>query len=165
MRWKTGLSSSRRKNSSKGKGGSESSSSKRDVDKGVVQSVAAVSGGTSGPSAHNLGAVRVGILRPESAPVCTPTPRAKRQLISELLEPDDGGGESDSHGVSASPALRSIISNKSSSGKNFDKEVGRGDSFTSYTPEEKVKRRYALTQGDKDPHLNFSHLRSTERYA
>lgn len=143
MRWKTGLGSSRRKNSSKEKGGgkSSSSSSKRDVGTDVVQPVAAVSGDVSGPSAHNLGTVRVGILRPDSAPVCTPTPRAKRQLISELLEPDDGDEESNGNAVSASPALRSIISNKSSSGKNFDKEVGRGDSFTSYTPEEKVKGR------------------------
>lgn len=40
--------------------------------------------------------------------------------------------------VTASPALRSIISNKSSCGKNFEQEAGKGGAFTSYTPEEKV---------------------------
>lgn len=88
-----------------------------------------------------LGTIRVGMTRMESAPICTPTPRAKRQLISELLQLDgdgDGDGE-DAGGVTASPALRSIISNRTSSGKSFDKEVGKGDSFSSYTPEEKVR--------------------------
>lgn len=111
-----------------------------------------------------LGATRVGTLRrPEIGPICTPTPRAKRQLISELLAPDsddelDGsgdGGEGGASGgaggdsartvrtgsgaiVTASPALRSIISNKSSCGKNFEQEAGKGGAFTSYTPEEKV---------------------------
>lgn len=90
-----------------------------------------------------LGTIRVGLTRTESAPICTPTPRAKRQLISELLEPDsdeEGDGyASASDAVAASPTLRSIISNKSSSGKFFEQEAGKGDAFSSYTPEEKVR--------------------------
>lgn len=90
-----------------------------------------------------LGTIRVGLTRTDSAPICTPTPRAKRQLISELLEPDSDedadGYTSASEVMSASPALRNIISNKSSSGKLFEQEAGKGDAFSSYTPEEKVR--------------------------
>lgn len=91
----------------------------------------------SNPNGPGLGTLRLGVLRADSAPICTPTPRAKRQLISELLE---AGREDEQENPSstASPALRRIISNKSSSGKSFDKEVGKGDSFSSYTPEEKA---------------------------
>lgn len=86
-----------------------------------------------------LSTVRVGIIRSESAPICTPTPRAKRQLISDLLAADGGDGDEDEHeSTTASPALRSIISNKSSSGKSYDREVGNGDAFSSYNLEEKV---------------------------
>lgn len=81
-----------------------------------------------------LGTLRLGTLRPESAPICTPTPTSRRQLISDLLTDD----EEDSSTVTASPALRSIISNKSSTGC-VDSKKGRGDSFTSYTSEEKVR--------------------------
>lgn len=84
-----------------------------------------------------LGTVRVGIIRSESAPICTPTPRAKRQLISDLLAAEDGDKD-ENESTTASPALRSIISNKSSSGKSFDREVGNGDAFSSYNLEEKV---------------------------
>lgn len=91
----------------------------------------------SNPNGPGLGTLRLGVLRSDSAPICTPTPRAKRQLISELLEAGTED-EHENHSTAASPALRSIISNKTSSGKSFDKEVGKGDSFTSYTPEEKA---------------------------
>ncbi|CAM9256587.1 unnamed protein product, partial [Hapterophycus canaliculatus] len=80
-----------------------------------------------------LGTLRLGTLRPESAPICTPTPTSRRQLISHLLTDD----EEDSSTVTASPALRSIISNKSSTGC-VDSMKGTGDSFTSYTSEEKA---------------------------
>lgn len=118
--------------------------------------------GSESGSFDGLGKMRMGSLRrTENAPICTPTPRAKRQLISELLAPDPddemGGSGDDREGgagggaegdlvrigsgaiLAASPALRNIISNKSSSGKNFELEAGKGGAFTSYTPEEKVR--------------------------
>lgn len=93
----------------------------------------------------SAGALRVGIIRSNTAPFCTPTPRAKRQLISDLLEPTDVEEEDeDLKSVSASHSLRSIISNRSSLGRNFDKEVGTGGSFSSYCAEEKVRIRCHL---------------------
>ena len=90
-----------------------------------------------------LSTIRLGTLRPEIAHTCTPTPTARRQLILDLLVPKEvGEGAGENNGVAASPALRNIISNKSSSGKSFDKEIGKGDAFSSYTPEEKVNIRF-----------------------
>ena len=78
-------------------------------------------------------------MRSESAPICTPTPLAKRQLVSDLLAMDGGEGDEDEHKPNAaSPALRGVISNKSTLGKSFDREVGNGDAFSSYNREEKV---------------------------
>lgn len=137
MRWKEkalSLGHSKKKHGSSSKGKGAVSSPKRHSAPDAMGLPATPGSNPNGPG---LGTLRLGVLRADSAPICTPTPRAKRQLISELLE----GGKEDEHensSVSASPALRSIISNKNSSGKNFDKEVGKGDSFTSYTPEEKA---------------------------
>lgn len=137
MKWKAGLGTGKKKNGSlKAKGEKRSSSTGRSENASDFAATSTVSADTPA-STHNLGTIRVGILRPESAPICTPTPGTKRQLISELLGPDDDE-EEEGKTVSASPALRSIISNKSSTGKSFDKEAGKGDSFSSYTPEEKV---------------------------
>ena len=91
------------------------------------------------PSVPGLGTIRLGTLRPEGPTSCTPNRMAKRQLISDLLEADEVRQNSgDSGGGAALYSLRSIISNRSS-GKNFDKEIGKGGAFSSYTPEEKVK--------------------------
>lgn len=150
MKWKKesfNLGNGKKKNgSSKNKSSSPgpSSSSKRNSS---AQKTTTPTTNRSG-----LGTVRVGIVRGESAPICTPTPRAKRQLISDLLGPDDSKDKGNDGGpVDASPALRGIISNKCSSGKIFDKEVGKGDSFSSYTPEEKARRR---TSDETFPNYN-----------
>lgn len=140
MKWKTGLGTGKKKNNTKNKDGNGLLSSKHVSQKKLAAArPSEAPSSASAASTHNLGAVRVGIVRAEAAPICTPTPHAKRQLISELLEPDDKEEEDSEHTLSASLTLRNIISNKTSSGKIFDKEIGRGDSFSSYTPEEKVK--------------------------
>lgn len=59
-----------------------------------------------------LGTLRVGIVRSKSFSISTPTPTSRRQLISELLGAESEG-EGD-EGVAASPALRSMITRKSS---------------------------------------------------
>lgn len=59
-----------------------------------------------------LGTLRLGMVRSKSFSISTPTPTSRRQLISELL-----GAESEGEGdeaVTASPALRSMITRKSS---------------------------------------------------
>ncbi|CAM9488797.1 unnamed protein product [Scytosiphon promiscuus] len=112
MKWPKGK---KRNGSSKKKKAADSSSSSKSAD------------------SPGLGTLRLGTLRPESAPICTPTPTSRRQLISDLLTDD----EEDTSAVTASPALRSIISNKSSTGC-VDSKKGTGDSFTSYTSEEKA---------------------------
>ncbi len=59
-----------------------------------------------------LGTVRLGLVRSKSFTLSTPTPTSRRQLISELLGPEsEGEGEEK---VTASPALRSMITRKSS---------------------------------------------------
>lgn len=146
MKWKKeafGLGNGKKKSGSgkdkKSPGsGSRRSNSLRNVAAGI-ESPAPTTPLAPKSNGPGLGTVRVGIIRSESAPICTPTPRAKRQLISDLLDPDVGGEDEDEHeSTTASPALRSIISNKSSSGKSFDREVGNGDAFSSYNLEEKV---------------------------
>ena len=70
---------------------------------------AAVTPSKGGPG---LGTLRLGLVRSKSFSVSTPTPTSRRQLISELL-----GAESEGEGeekVTASPALRSMITRKSS---------------------------------------------------
>lgn len=145
MKWKKeafGLGHGKKKNGPTKDKKSPGSSSKRNNssrDAAVVESPAPTTPRVPKSNGPGLGTVRVGILRSESAPICTPTPRAKRQLISDLLAADGGEGDEDEHEpTTASPALRSIISNKSSSGKSFDREVGNGDAFSSYNLEEKV---------------------------
>eukprot|EP00903_Cladosiphon_okamuranus_P019699 g18102.t1 len=59
-----------------------------------------------------LGTLRLGMVRSKSFSVSTPTPTSRRQLISELLGAESEG-ETDEP-VTASPALRSMISRKSS---------------------------------------------------
>lgn len=115
------------------KGKKKNGSSKKN--KGVSSPSPSKSAGSPAlATTPGLGTLRLGTLRPESAPICTPTPTSRRQLISDLLTDD----EDDSSTVTASPALRSIISNKSSTGC-VDSMRGTGDSFTSYTSEEKVR--------------------------
>lgn len=145
MKWKKdafGLGHGKKKNGSTKDKKSPGSSSKRSNssrDAAAVESPSPTTPRAPKSNGPGLGTVRVGILRSESAPICTPTPRAKRQLISDLLAADGGEGDEDEHEpTTASPALRSIISNKSSSGKSFDREVGNGDAFSSYNLEEKV---------------------------
>lgn len=152
MKWKSavGLANKRKNASNKSKSVSAPSSPKRRAGGGGSQGPI----GPPAPTTPTLGTIRLGTLRAGNAPICTPTPRAKRQLISDLLEPNGGGdGSAEDDGVGASPAIRGIISKKSSSGMNFDKEVGRGESFSSYTTEEKVRRGEA---GQATPFL-FNH--------
>lgn len=92
---------------------------------------------TPGKGSSGLGTLRLGTVRGDSsAPICTPTPGSRRQLISDLLGPDtDGEGEDPSPAVAASPALRSMISRKSSTGdtlKELSEEKVRDDSIVSY---------------------------------
>lgn len=78
-----------------------------------------------------LGTVRVGTLRP---PEITST-STRRQVISDLLVAEEVGI---GVGGDSGKDLRVIISNRKSSGKRFDKAIGEGGAFSSYTPEEKV---------------------------
>lgn len=157
MKWKKesfGLGQGKKKNdSSKSKSSPSPPPSRRSSagDAAMGPTTPGVSG-TPNSNGPGLGSLRVGMIRPEPAPICTPTPRAKRQLISDLLGADEGEETGDGQvSVTASPSLRSIISNRSSSGKKFDRESGAGDSFSSYTPEEKVRQTshalYEYSQG------------------
>lgn len=87
---------------------------------------------TPGKGSLGLGTLRLGTMRSESsAPICTPTPGSRRQLISDLLESDTEGEGEDPSTVAASPALRSMISRKSSTGdtlKELSEEKVRDDS-------------------------------------
>ncbi|CAM9109953.1 unnamed protein product [Ectocarpus sp. 4 AP-2014] len=96
-------------------------------------------GGSAGGSL-GLGTLRLGTLRADSssAPMCTPTPTSRRQSISDLLGPDTDGEGEDLSTVTASPALRNIISNRKSLSGSFDTKRGKGDSITTYTSEEKA---------------------------
>lgn len=60
-----------------------------------------------------LGTLRLGMVRSKSfSSISTPTPTSRRQLISELLGAESEGEGDD--GMAASPALRSMITRKSS---------------------------------------------------
>lgn len=87
----------------------------------------------SPPTTPGLGTVMVGTLRPENAPTSTP-----RQTISNLLGAEEAGKDVDGD---HREDLRAIICKEKISGKRFDKEIGEGGAFSSYTPEEKVIKR------------------------
>lgn len=111
------------------------------------RSQVSTSGGSAGGGSLGLGTLRLGTLRADSssAPMCTPTPTSRRQSISDLLGPDTDGEGEDLSTVTASPALRNIISNRKSLSGSFDTKRGKGDSITTYTSEEKVRERTTAT--------------------
>lgn len=100
----------------------------------------ATSSPTSEAITPGLGTVRVGTLRPECTPTSTQTP-IRRHLISDLLGAEEEGKGAGGGSEGGAFSLRSIISKRSSFGMSFDKEIGKGDAFSSYTPEEKVNTR------------------------
>ncbi|CAM9608766.1 unnamed protein product [Ectocarpus fasciculatus] len=138
MKWPKG----KKKNGSakKKKAGSQQSSpTKSGADQRSQVSTPGGSAGGGGGSL-GLGTLRLGTLRADSgsAPMCTPTPTSRRQSISDLLGPDTDGEGEDLSTVTASPALRNIISHKKSLSGSFDTKRGKGDSITTYTSEEKA---------------------------
>lgn len=138
MKWPKG----KKKNGSakKKKAGSQQSSpTKSGADQ--RSQVSTPGGSAGGGGSLGLGTLRLGTLRADSgsAPMCTPTPTSRRQSISDLLGPDTDGEGEDLSAVTASPALRNIISHRKSLSGSFDTKRGKGDSITTYTSEEKVR--------------------------
>lgn len=103
---------------------------------------------TTNSNGVGLGTLRLGLVRSKSFSVSTPTPTSRRQLISELLGAESEG-EADEP-VTASPALRSMISRKSSTNdtlKDLNEEKVRGRRATRNTHAISMAKRDLLGLG------------------